>query len=329
MKNTKFIVSETEANTRLDIFLSNKYPDYSRNYFLNLIKNNYIRIDDKIVKPSHKIKSGEEIEIIFVEKEILSDPLAENIPLDIVYEDKNVIVVNKQPGIVVHPSAGHASNTLVNALINHLPEIKKAIYDKESLVSRIRPGIVHRLDKDTSGIIIVAKNAKTMHALSDQIQNRSVKKRYLGLCYGWPKNDEGELIDFLGRDPKNRKLIANIGENRGKKAILRYKVKECYLDKYQNKISLISFDLKTGRTHQIRVQTKRIGTPILGDTLYGNKESQAVSLKNNIQRQLLHACELTINLPDSNKPTTFLAPLPKDFRDAMDELTTVGSQEGR
>jgi len=326
MNNYQLRVPPLDKNIRIDIYLTNKFPDFSRNYFINLIKNNNLKVNNKAVKPSLKIKGGEQIYINFIEKEILSDPKAENIPIEIVYEDDNVIVVNKKPNMVVHPSAGHTGNTLVNALIKHLPEIKKVIYDKNNLISRIRPGIVHRLDKDTSGIIIVAKNARTMHSLSKQIQNRGVIKKYLGLCSGWPKSEEGELISFLGRDPKNRKMIADIGENKGKKAVLSYKVINYYYDKSQNKISLIEFDLKTGRTHQIRVQVKNIGHPILGDKAYFNKESLIATNLNKIKRQMLHAFQLEIYLTDNKKPTLFEAPLPPDMTKIIARLTEVDSR---
>lgn len=307
---------------RVDKFLSTVFSDYSRSYFINLINDKEVIVNGKSVKPSFILKDHDQIVINFQENSIPLTPRAEDINLNIIHEDENVIVINKQPGLVVHPASGNETGTLINALLNHFPDIKHAVYDKDSLVSQNRPGLVHRLDKDTSGVLIVAKNARAMHSLSRQIQNRTVKKIYLGLCYGWPKNDSGQLISFLGRHPKNRKMIANIGEEKGREAITFYQVVE-YLKIGDEKFSLIKFDLKTGRTHQIRVQASDMGNPILGDKFYGTKPSKKLSEKENVLRQLLHASSLTIQLPNETKPRTFEAQLPEDMKKMLDKATPV------
>ncbi len=309
----KIKIQSDEAGERIDSYLSSKLPEFSRSYFSKLIKEEKVIVSKKTVKPSYKVNAGDSIEVNLVSKTIEEGIAPEKINLDIIYEDKNVIVINKQPGIVVHPAAGNTSGTLVNALLDYFPEIREAVYEKGDIVSEQRPGLVHRLDKDTSGVLIVAKNKRAMHSLSKQIQNRTVKKIYLALCCGWPKNSEGRLINHLGRHPKNRKMMADIGKEKGREAISDYKVLRYLEDSIGNKISLIEFNIRTGRTHQIRVQAKLIGTPVIGDGVYGNKHCLILSKKLNAARQILHAKTLAITLPGNNKPSIFEAPLPEDF----------------
>lgn len=316
-------INDDEAGERIDSFLAKKFPEYSRNYFSGLISGGNILVNDKSVKSSYTLKKDDVIKVEFIEIKNDIDVLSENIPLDIIFENDDVIVLNKQPGIVVHPAAGNKTGTLINALLNHFPAIKDAVYDKKSEVSRIRPGLVHRLDKDTSGVMIVAKNAKAMNLLSRQIHSRSVKKSYLALCFGWPKNLSGELISYLGRHPKNRKHIADIGVEKGKEAISYYKVSQTFFDKNRNKFSLVEFNIKTGRTHQIRVQAANMGNPVMGDAVYGSKLSIKLSKELDISRQLLHAEKLSIILPGDEKQSVFIAPVPKDFEDILTKLLSV------
>ena len=305
---------------RIDKFLGYKFPKYSRNYFSELIKDGNVKLNNKSIKPSYFIKAGDKIEVEFIESKMTEGAKGEDINLDIIYEDSDVLVINKQPGIVVHPAAGHSGGTLVNAIINYFPAITDVVYDKESEISKLRPGLVHRLDKDTSGVIIVAKNARSMHSLSRQIQNHHAKKTYYAICYGWPKNESGQIVSHLGRHPKNRKKIANIGQNKGKEAISNYKLIK-HFESSQGNYSLIEFDIKTGRTHQIRVQAADMGNPVLGDDYYGNKLSETLSNKLEIKRQLLHAKTLVIKLPGNNKETSFEAPLPEDFNEILNIAT--------
>jgi 23S rRNA pseudouridine1911/1915/1917 synthase len=320
MKNRKSLIFENDAGERTDQFLSKNYPDYSRNYFQHLIENGDVLVNGLSTKPSSKLKRGDKIEVEFSEIPVAEDLKPADIKLDIIFENDDVIVINKQPGIVVHPAAGNQENTLVNALVNYFPGIKDAVYDEDSEVSRIRPGLVHRLDKDTSGVMIVAKNARAMHSLSRQIQNRNVIKKYLGLCFGWPKKESGTLTNYLGRHPKNRKLIAEIGERNGKVAVSKYKLIKSF-EFHDEKLSLVEFDIKTGRTHQIRVQTKMMGNPIMGDSVYGNKLSLQLSNILKINRQMLHARSLEITLPGDNKPSIFEAPMPDDFQIIVSSIT--------
>ncbi|MCL4417964.1 MAG: RluA family pseudouridine synthase [Actinobacteria bacterium] len=318
----EIIIDSPRAGKRLDLFLANEFPNYSRSYFADLIKKGNVLVDGLKSKSSHITTEGERVCVEFVKLQE-SQLFPEKIKLQIIYEDKNVIVLNKQPGLVVHPAAGNKEGTLVNALLHYFPEIKEAVYQKGNAVSEQRPGLVHRLDKDTSGAIIVAKNSRAMHSLSRQIQNRTIKKIYWALCCGWPKNNEGKLINYLGRHPKNRKMIADIGKDRGKEAKSDYKVLQHLEDMKGNKISLIEFDIKTGRTHQIRVQANIIGIPVLGDSVYGNKHCVNLSKKLNIERQMLHAKTLAITLPGNNKQSIFEAPLPEDFSLVLKKLKII------
>jgi 23S rRNA pseudouridine1911/1915/1917 synthase len=310
MKN---IVYKNEIGERADKFLAQEFSESSRSYFEKLILDKRVLVNGKTIKANQILKFNDRITIDFLVKTQLKDPQGEDISLDIIFEDENVIVINKPAGLVVHPAAGHADNTLINALLNHFPKISEAVYDKDNPLSRMRPGLVHRLDKDTSGIMIVAKNERTMHSLSKQIQNRTVKKIYVGLCYGWPKKEEGIMRSFLGRHSKNRKKIAEIAEDKGKEAITNYRVIQNYTFN-KEKVSLVEFDIKTGRTHQIRVQISSLGHPILGDNFYGNRLSEKLSISLDIRRQLLHAKELTISLPGESRAKTFEAPMPEDFK---------------
>lgn len=310
----KFLIDQSSAGERIDSFLSRQLLDYSRNHLSQIIKNGNVTINNFTVKPSYKLKNGDFVEIIDLENDKIDLKVeAEQISLNIIYEDENIIVINKQPGIVVHPGVGNRSGTLVNALLNHFPKIREAVFEKGNKLSESRPGLVHRLDKDTSGVILIAKNARSLHSLAKQIQNRTVRKFYLALCYGWPKNDSGVLVNFLGRSPKNRKAMTEVGREKGKEAISIYNVKEYLKDQSGNKLSLIEFEIKTGRTHQIRVQSKIINHPVLGDMLYGSKENLELSQKLKVNRQLLHAEKIIVHLLDKKDAVEFCAPIANDF----------------
>ena len=312
------IITNIEAGERADIFLAQKFSDYSRSYFAKLIKDRKITINSNQTKPSYILKEHDKIQIDFVEIVPEFIPEGEDIPLEIIYEDNNVIVVNKQAGLVVHPAAGNKTGTLVNALLNHFPKISQSVFEKDNIKSQTRAGIVHRLDKDTSGVILVAKNSKTLASLSKKIKNRNVTKIYWALCYGWPKEPQGILINYLDRHPKNRKIVAEVGKEKGREAISHYKVIDFLEYKDGTKASLIEFDIKTGRTHQIRVQSALMGHPIIGDSVYGNKPSIKFSSQAKVARQLLHAKSITITIPEHEIPSVFEAPLPNDFKTALE-----------
>lgn len=319
-------INPSEVGERIDQLLADKFSQYSRSYFSRLIKNKDVLVNGDNVKPAYILKEHDNISVVFKEDATISELEGEDIALDIIFENDDIIVLDKQPGIVVHPAAGNRTGTLVHALVNHFPKITEAVYDSQNEVSRTRPGLVHRLDKGTSGVMIVAKNSRAMHSLSRQIQNRTVEKIYWGLCYGWPKIDEGRLTSFLGRSPKNRRQIADVGEGKGKEAITGFKVLKCYTLKNSERISLLEFNLHTGRTHQIRVQTADMGNPILGDIVYGNKTSMKASSQLNIKRQLLHAKKITISLPGDDKSTQFEAAIPEEFTVVIKQLTEISDK---
>lgn len=306
------LVSNDEAGKRIDIFLFEKYPSYSRTYFKNLILKKFVSVNSKSVKPSHILNKNEKISLKLIEDQPITNLEPENIPLDIIFENDDVIVINKQAGLVVHPAAGNKTGTLVNALINYCPKIKESDVE-QSQYSSMRPGIVHRLDKETSGLMVIAKNSRALRSLSKQIKNRIVEKKYLALCFDWPKEKSGIISNYLGRDPKNRKKMAILDERRGKEAISEFKVRNYYKTKNGDKISLIEFNIKTGRTHQIRVHSKLIQIPILGDFVYGTKESQNLSKILRVKRQLLHSYYLSFYLPGDTKRTINKTETPSDF----------------
>lgn len=308
---------------RLDKFLTSRFSNYSRNYFQQLIESGNVLVNNKIQKSRYCLQKNDKIEINFIrfKEDISLKP--SNIDLDIIFEDDDIIAINKQPGLVVHPAAGNPDGTLVNALINRYPRIVNAVFDKDSELSRNRPGIVHRLDKDTSGIILVAKNQRSLVSLSKQIKNRTVRKLYWALCYGWPKTKQGRIISYLGRNPKNRKEVTNIGSATGKEAISVYRVIKYLTDNKNNHYSIIEFNILTGRTHQIRYQAASINLPIMGDRVYGSKSSIKASDLHNIGRQMLHAKHIEFYLPGDTKLTSLEAPIPKDMKNVIDNFDVI------
>ncbi|MFA7253462.1 MAG: RluA family pseudouridine synthase [Patescibacteria group bacterium] len=320
---TEFLVDEQEKNQRLDIFLAKQLPDYSRSFLANIIKDGLVLVNNMTEKPSYKIQQGDQITLSERANPLSNHPEAADIDLDIIYEDNDVIVINKQPNLVVHPAGRNRENTLVNALINHFPQIKDAVLESGNPLSESRPGLVQRLDKDTSGVMIIAKDRRAMHSLSRQIQNRTISKTYFALCYGWPKEESGQIRSFVGRHPRNRKLFCEVGEDKGREAVSNYKVEKYLKDKDNNKISLIKFNILTGRTHQIRIHAKSINTPVLGDELYNTKTSELFSHKIGIKRQLLHSYQLEITLPGNNRSSKFTAPLPTDIKIVIDQFSEI------
>jgi 23S rRNA pseudouridine1911/1915/1917 synthase len=312
-------IEPQDEGKRIDTFLADKFPDHSRSYFQKLIISGKVLLNRMSTKPRIILKEGDRIQVIFAEQKLESLPKPEKMPLDIIYEDANVIIINKPAGIVVHPAAGNESGTIVNALIQRFPEITEAISSNE-LLARQRPGLVHRLDKDTSGVLVAAKNSRTMHSISRQIQHRDIKKIYMAICLGWPKENSGRLINYLGRDKKNRQKMTEVGADRGKEAISEYRVVDHFLGPDNAKISLIEFDIKTGRTHQIRVQSSTIGYPIIGDIIYGNKISLNISKTLQAKRQMLHAKAISFCLPGATKQSTFESPIPIDFDSILAQL---------
>lgn len=323
--NAKF---EGDRSMRLDLFLVSLLPSLSRSLIQKAINNSQVTVNGKPCKSNYVLKKTDKIIYCLSDREINpGDILPEKIKLDILFENKDVIVINKQRNLIAHPTPNNLSNTLVNALINHDKNISEAVYDKNSSISLIRPGIVHRLDKDTTGVMIIAKNSETLRFLSAQIKSHKVIKKYLGLCCGQLPKNNGAIVNHLGRDPKNRQRFTNIGKEKGKEAITEYRLKKIYSSPYQTKLSLVEFTLITGRTHQIRTQSKLFGVPIIGDPLYNTQQSIAVSKYLKISNQLLHAHSLKIFLPGEESSRTFAAPIPQDFKCVINKLHTIPAFE--
>ncbi len=297
----QFIVDIECAGLRLDKLIATKYDDLSRTNIQRLVEDNKIWVNGKNQKASYKVSVNDEIKIEEVEaKEIELKP--QNIPLDIIYEDNDIIVVNKQKGLVVHPANGNPDGTLVNAIMAICKDSLSGIGGE------IRPGIVHRLDKDTSGLIIIAKNDKAHINLSEQIKNREVKKTYIALVRGVIPENEATINMPIARSTKDRKKMAVSKD--GKNAITHFKVLKRY-DKY----TLVEVKIETGRTHQIRVHMSHIGYPIVGDAVYSNGKNPF-----GVTGQMLHSQKLTFKHPITNKELNLEAPLPAYFMEVLNKL---------
>ena len=284
---------------RLDVVISNQYDDISRSFASEIIKAKKVYVDGNLInKPSFLVCDGEEVQFEYIPREPLTAK-PEKIELDIVYEDDDIIVINKPRGMVVHPAVGNASGTLVSGVLHHIGK---------DTTSNIRPGIVHRIDKDTTGLLVIAKTDKAMLSLQKQIQDRTMHRTYYALVHGTVSSD-GMIDKPIGRSEKDRKKQA-IDVKNAKTAITHYEVANSYKD-----YTLLKCKLDTGRTHQIRVHMQSISHPIVGDKTYSNKKE-----KFKLDGQLLHAYKLEFIHPSKNVPVEFIAPLPDDFKRILDIL---------
>ena len=300
---------------RLDAYISRQVPDCTRSYAAQLIRQGCIQVDGVFAKPSHKIKTSEQITIDMPPPEPV-ELVPEAMPLDILFEDAHLIVINKPPGLVVHPAAGHPSGTLVNGILHHCPDL-------EGIGGEIRPGIVHRLDKDTSGVIVVAKTAHTLAGLAEQFKARQVVKRYLALVHGIPTDESGAIDLPVGRHPVDRKKMSTRSPQ-GREALTLWRIKE----KFKG-TALLEVELKTGRTHQIRVHCQSMGHPLVGDPVYGHRKPRTVlsrypaAIRKILaapQRQLLHAAHLEFKHPANSDHVTIDAEMPADMARTMAQL---------
>lgn len=292
----EFEVTMEQEGERLDKYLALIYENQSRSFFQKLIKENLVLVNEKIQKANYRV-SAEDTVSVTIPKAQEIEILPENIPLDILYEDDDVLVVNKPKGMVVHPSAGHYSKTLVNAVMYHCRDSLSGIN------GAIRPGIVHRIDMDTTGALIVCKNDNAHIKIAEQIKEHSVTRRYRGIVNGVVKQDSGTIEGAIGRHPVERKKMA-INEKNGKPAITHYQV----LERFSNH-TYMEFELETGRTHQIRVHMASIGHPLLGDTLYGSGKNPY-----HLQGQTLHAMVIGFIHPSTGIYVEVEAPLPEYFQ---------------
>ena len=297
-------MSEFEAdiiNERVDVFLA-RVTEFSRARVQKLIESGDALVNGNAVKPKYLLKSGDKVSLDFSPpEEILAEP--EDIPLNILYEDSDIIVVNKARGMVVHPGAGVYSGTLVNALLYHSKGLS-------GINGKIRPGIVHRLDKDTSGVMVVAKNDAAHLSLSKQIAEKEAKRIYLAIAEGNFKEDKGEIEGDIGRSLKDRKKMAVVEKN-GKYALTKYRVIERF-----SGYTLIACELKTGRTHQIRVHMAHIGHPLVADPKYGARKSSHFKMEG----QALHSTKLTLTHPRTGERMEFYAKLPDDMKNVLNVL---------
>jgi len=301
MEHFSFQISEELEEERIDKCISMLIDSLSRSFIQKMIKEEKVSVNGKPVKGSYRVKTDDEVTFELPES-VEPDIEPENIPLDVLYEDKDVIVVNKPKGMVVHPAAGHYSGTLVNALMHHCGK------DLSGINGVMRPGIVHRIDMDTTGSIIVCKNDKAHNSIAQQLKEHSINRRYHAICYGVLKEDEGTIDQPIGRHPVERKKMA-INVKNGKEAVTHFRV----LKRFSG-YTYIECVLETGRTHQIRVHMKHLGYPLIGDYIY-NQDFEYMS------RQALHSYKLVFTHPVTCEKMEFVCEIPQDFRDVLGKET--------
>ncbi|WP_353096744.1 RluA family pseudouridine synthase [Tissierella praeacuta] len=301
MDIVELYVDEDDSEERLDAYLARELNEISRSYVQKLIKEKLIYVNDKNVKSSYLVKEGDFIKVNMPEPKKL-EIIPEDIPIDIVYEDEDIAIINKSQDMVVHPAPGNYSGTLVNALLFHIDNLS-------SINGIIRPGIVHRLDKDTSGLLIVAKNDKVHRILSENLKERNIKRVYMALVHGILSNDEGTINAPIGRHGTDRKKMTVTSKN-SKEAITHYKVLERY-----NNYTLIEVKLETGRTHQIRVHMSYINHPVVGDPVYSRVKNEF-----NLNKQMLHAYKLGFYHPSTGDYMEFRTDLPEYFKNILNIL---------
>ena len=315
MPERRFVtVTAAQDGLRLDRALGELFPAHSRSALARLVEEEHVRLDGRTAKkPSQRVESGQTIEIDFPDAAPATVE-AQELPLHILHEDEDLVVIDKPAGLVVHPAAGHRDQTLVNALLF-------TVKDLSGIGGEIRPGIVHRLDKDTSGVMVIAKNDEAHRKLTAAWGTDAVKKEYLALVYGTPSTDRGTIDAAIGRDPRDRKRMAVVAH--GRRAITEYEVAQRL--RY---VSLLRCTLRTGRTHQIRVHLKHIGHPIVGDPVYSGPQWRGIPDKRvqraiaRMERQALHAVRLTFPHPATGETMTMEAELPHDFASLLDELSS-------
>jgi len=315
-KSSLYRIDSRGSDQRLDKFLSQKYPSLTRSYLQNLISKSFITVNDEYVKTGYQLKLNDEVKVTFPEIQP-SHIEPENIPLDILYEDNSLLVIDKPAGMIVHPGAGNFNGTLVNALLFHCKNLS-------GINGILRPGIVHRLDKNTSGLLVVAKNDHSHVNLSRQFESKSISRIYHTFVWGVP-GEEGEIITRIGRSKRDRKKMTVL-KNGGREAITEYRILKDFLY-----ISYLEISLKTGRTHQIRVHLNHINHPVFGDPDYNGRKSQIYRIPSHLQkrgmmllksidRQALHAKSLQFIHPKTNQVMNFDSDLPTDMQQLLEKI---------
>jgi len=311
----QLLFPEDRSAERLDCFLAERLPDLSRSQLKKLISTQRVSINGFPVKPGLNLKGGELIDVVLPDPEPV-ETLPENIPIKILYEDPDLVVIDKEAGMVVHPAAGHSSGTLVNALLNHCGDLA-------GIGGALRPGIVHRIDKDTSGVLVVAKNDQCHQHLAAQFKKHSVKRRYLALVHGMVPSQRGVIDRPIGRHPIDRKKMSSVARL-GKPAVTHWKRLKGF---EKDQISLLELTLETGRTHQIRVHLSEMNLPLVGDPVYGNpsrnkmiKDKRLKELVADLGGQALHAAVLGFEHPSTSEYMEFTSELPESFRAILEYL---------
>ncbi len=302
METLNFNITEENSNIRIDRYLAEQCPDLSRSYIQKLVKDGAVFVNNRQIKANYKVQPQDQVILTIPDMQV-PDILPENIPLDILYEDQWLLVVNKPKDMVVHPSAGHMEGTLVNAVMAHCGEHLSGINGV------LRPGIVHRIDKDTTGALLICKDDTVHRDLAEQLKVHSIKRRYRAIVQGNLKEDQGTVDAPVGRHPTDRKKMA-VNYKNGKEAVTHYQV----LERFGN-ATYIECRLETGRTHQIRVHMASLGHPLLGDTIYGSSKNPY-----HLQGQALHAMILGFVHPITREYLEFQAPLPEYFIKLLDKL---------
>jgi 23S rRNA pseudouridine1911/1915/1917 synthase len=312
----QFTVEAAAEGERLDRFLTARCPDFSRSQIQNALQDGRVTVNDRVRTKGHRLREGDRVGFVPPPPPATA-ALPQDIPLDVLFEDEDIVVVNKPTGLVTHPAPGHADGTLVNALLHRFPSL-------EAGANPLRPGIVHRLDRDTSGLIAVARSELALQALADQLLSRRMGRIYLALSWGRWAAMEGSLTGAIGRHPRDRKRMA-VRRHGGREAVTHYRVEEDF-----DFVQLCRVQLETGRTHQIRVHFAHHGHPLVGDPLYGDDRrarnvrpmdrTLAARLVKLAHRQLLHAVELELDHPRTGERLRFSAPVPSDFAAALELL---------
>lgn len=300
-----------EAGMRLDLFLVRRLPEHSRSFLYKLFRSGSVLLNGNRPKAGFRVREGDVIDVHLPETEP-DGIVPEQVEFALLHEDESILVLSKPPGIVVHPAAGHPSGTLAHGLLFHCTSLPG--------MDEGRPGIVHRLDKNTSGIMLVAKNDNALKRLAEDFRNRKIKKIYHALLLRSPRENSGRIVTEIGRHPVNRKKMAVV-RNKGRYAATNWRV----IEAFANGMCMVEIDLETGRTHQIRVHMASIGCPVAGDALYGGKIPETSGLR--ADRQLLHSSRISFAHPDTGDVLTFSSPLWTDIRDVLDALRREGREE--